>query len=162
VTQHSQYDMEGNADHFDQPGTAHVMYASSKKKAKKLSSITMYNNIRGESELIANIASSDTLQTYHNVMTLLRYVQANIQNKSGHDLKEAVATYLNITNFGSTFKILPSSRERTAGKMATKRKHRSVEVATAGKEKHCFFCKSKEHNDKDVIWRNQRGNVLLP
>jgi len=76
-----------------------VKYAISKKKDKMLSVIEMYNNIRGEGELIANIALSDTLKTYHNIMTLLRYVRANIKNKSGYKLKEAATTYLDITGF---------------------------------------------------------------
>jgi len=109
VTQSSQDEMEDNRDRFDQPGTAVVKYATSKKKGKKLSSVEMYNNIRGESELIANIVSSDGLETYHKIMTLLRYDRANIHNKTGHKLKEAAATYMHVTDFGSSTKIIPSS-----------------------------------------------------
>jgi len=77
---------------------------------------------------------------------LLRYVRANLQNKSGEELKAAAASYLNITNIDTSTESFPSSRMRTEGRMSTKRKKSSVESATIGAVKKCGFCKSIGYN----------------
>jgi len=126
---------------------AHAMYAQTKmKKKKKPSSTEMYNSIRSEGDILANIASVDSLEQFNKLLTLLRYVRANLQNESGKELKEAAATYLDITNFDQNIDILPSSRMRTESRMSTKRKISSVESATVGAMKKCGFCKSIGHN----------------
>jgi len=66
--------------------------------------------------------------------------------------KEATAPYLNISTFGSTSKILPSSRGRTAGRMATKRKYSSVEVANDHNHQGCNLPKSKGRRLTAVTW----------
>ena len=126
---------------------SHAMYAQTKmKKKKKPSSTKKYNSIRAEGELLANIASADSLEQFNKLLTLLRYVRANLQNKTGKELKEAASTYLDITEFDHNIDILPSSRMRTDGRMSTKRKVSSVESATLGAVKKCGFCKSIGHN----------------
>jgi hypothetical protein len=115
-------------------------------KKKLPSSTDKYNNIRAEGEHLANIASSDSHEQYNKLLTLMRYIRANLQNPSGEELKEATSTYLNVTSIDSETKILPSSRMRTEGRMSTKRKRSSVESATIGSIKKCGFCKSTGHN----------------
>jgi len=78
---------------------SHAMYAQTKmKKKKKPSSTEKYNSIRAEGELLANIASADSLEQFNKLLTLLllRYVRANLQNKSGKELKEAASTYFTL------------------------------------------------------------------
>ena len=110
----------GSSD-SDLPGSdlpLHSMYAQTKmKKKKKPSSTEKYNSIRAEGELLANIASADSLEQFNKLLTLLllRYVRANLQNKSGKELKEAASTYLDITEFDQNIDILPSSGMRTEG-----------------------------------------------
>ena len=102
--------------HSDLP--LHSMYAETEiKKKKKPSSTEKYNSIRAEGELLANIASADSLEQFNKLLTLLllRYVRANLQNKSGKELKEAASTYLDITEFDQKIDILPSSGMRTEG-----------------------------------------------
>ena len=95
---------------------SHAMYAQTKmKKKKKPSSTEKHNSMRAEGELLANIASADSLEQFNKLLTLLRYVRANLQNKSGKELKEAASTYLDITEFDQNIDILPSSGMRTEG-----------------------------------------------
>ena len=85
---------------------SHAMYAQTKmKKKKKPSSTKKYNSIRAEGELLANIASADSLEQFNKLLTLLRYVRANLQNKTGKEMKEVAATYLDITNFDQNIDI---------------------------------------------------------
>ena len=93
-------------------------------------------------------------------MTLLRYVRANLQNKSGEELKAAAASYLNISNVDPDSEIFPSSRMRTEGRMSTKRKKSSVESATIGAVKKCGFCKSIGHNKQSCPIASGHGKRL--
>jgi len=127
-------------------------YAQTKmKKKKKPTSTGKYNSIRAEGKLLANIASADSLEQFNKLLTLLRYVHANVQNKTGKELKEAASTYLDITEFDHNIDILPSSRMRTEDRMSTKRKVSSVESATIGAVKKCGFCKSIGHNKQSCM-----------
>ena len=99
----------------------------------------MYYTILEEVQHIDNISSSDNRETYNNIIIVMRYMQANIQNKSGSEMKEAAETYLGVTDFNPNTKILPSSRKCTEGRASTKRKKSGVESATIGSIKHCDF-----------------------
>ena len=151
---------EGNPDDIIQ-ATSTSMHSHHKKKSKKLPSSTdKYNNIRAEGEHLANIASSDSHEQYNKLLTLLRYVRANLQNKSGEELKAAAASYLNISNLDPDSEIFPSSRMRTEGRMSTKRKKSSVESATIGAVKKCGFCKSIGHNKQSCPIASGHGKRL--
>ena len=69
----------------------------------------------------------------------MRYMQGNIQNKSGFEMKEAAAIYLVVTYFNPDTKILPSIRKCNESRSSTKRKNIGVDSATIGSMKHCDF-----------------------
>ena len=116
------------------------------KKCNILSSKTMYNTILVEGQYLSNIASYDNRETDNITITVMWYMRANIQNKSGSEMKEAAATYLGATNFRPNTKILPSSRKSTKGRASTKSKNSDVESETIASMKHCDFCSAQGDN----------------
>ena len=52
-----------------------------------MTSTKMYNTILAGGRHLANIASSDNMETYNKLLMVLRYIRANIQNKYGEEMK---------------------------------------------------------------------------
>ena len=106
----------------------------------------MYYTILEEVQHIDNISSSENRETYNNIIIVMRYMQANIQNKSGSEMKEVAETYLGFNDFNPNTKILTYSRNRTGGRASNERKNSVVESANIRSMKHCDFCRAQGHN----------------
>ena len=118
----------------------------------------MYTTILSEGQHLSNIASSDNRENYKKILTVMRYMRANIQNKSGPKMKEAAATYLGVTNFNQNTKILPYSRNRPEGRTSTQQKKSGVKSKTIGSIKHCDFCRDQGHNKATCPNVKLKGN----
>ena len=116
------------------------------KKKKPMSSTEMHNDIIDEGKRLAQTCSQEKV-LYYKIKTLLSWLNVNVQNKDGVELKAAAASFMGF-EVSNDYEIKPSTKKRTAGATATKRKKSGVEMATTSSavQKPCTLCNKGGHN----------------
>ena len=131
-------------------------------KKKEKNSAQMYNDLLGKGTQLARIGAANR-KTYEKLSTILSYMVANVQNQGQEELKEAAASYLNLTATGNggLFNIQPSTLKRGIGGCSSKRKRSGVEAAASKQSGNkCAFCGQVGHNRSSCSAANQFGTRL--
>ena len=129
--------------------------------------VKKFNNILGEGKALASVASGETDAQYHKLMSVLRYLRANYQNKTRIVLKEAATNYLDVTRLSDNDLILPSVVQRQTGRTSVKRKKSGVEISVGRKIGNipvnidsCTLCGGVGHNKAGCTKANEHGKRL--
>ena len=129
---------------------------------KQKNSVDMHNDLMAKATQLARIGAKSR-DTYEKLSTILSYMIANVQNQGQEELKEATASYLNLTPTGNDglFNIQPSTMKRGVGGYSSKRKRSGVEMAVAKQSGNkCAFCGHIGHNKSTCTAANQFGTRL--
>lgn len=133
---------------------------------RKRSSQQRHNDLLDKGKIIAANGSADE-DTYHKLMAVLGYIQANLQNKGAEEMKEAVASYLDLsTSLSGDADILDieqSTKKRGVGGSCTNRKKSAVESQVSkqkGKRK-CGLCHQLGHTKANCGLANRFGQRLV-